>query len=190
MFYFVAHRERTNERTNAAQWRLRERGALHAALLPYWCHAVLRGAPPTPVTVGPPLRPPPLPPLVAGVAAGAAGAAAVGAGQRWQRSQHHALEHAAAMLRRLLLGGTRGADVVADLAVLAGGLLSPAPPASLGHGGGGGAAAAAVVAVTPVLGRLALAVPRGGVEQLKRDIAPLSATQLVALLREAGADDG
>ena len=32
--------------------------------------------------------------------------------------------------------------------------------------------------------------PRGGVERLKRDIAPLSATQLVALLRVAGADDG
>ena len=46
------------------------------------------------------------------------------------------------------------------------------------------------VAVTPVLGRLALAVPRGGVERLKRDIMPLSTTQLVALLREAGADDG
>ena len=44
--------------------------------------------------------------------------------------------------------------------------------------------------VAPVLGRLALAVPRGGVERLKRDIAPLSATQLVALLHEAGADDG
>ena len=57
---------------------------------------------------------------------------------------------------------------------------------------GGAAAAAAVVAVavTPVLGRLALVVPHGGVERLKRDIAPLSATQLVALLREAGADDG
>ena len=197
MFLLLIGNERTNERTNAAQWRLRERGALHAALLPYWCHAVLRGAPPTPVTVGPPLRPPPLPPLVAGVA-GVGGVAAGGAGQGWRRSQHHALEHAAAMLRRLLLGGTRGADVVADLAVLAGGLLSPVPaPPSLGHGGGGGAAAAAAaaaavaaaVAVTPVLGRLALAVPRGGVERLKRDIAPLSATQLVALLREAGADD-
>ena len=46
------------------------------------------------------------------------------------------------------------------------------------------AAAAVAVAVAPVLGRLALAVPRGGVERLKRDIAPLSATQLVALLRE------
>ena len=33
-------------------------------------------------------------------------------------------------------------------------------------------------------------MPRGGVERLKRDIAPLSATQLEALLREAGADDG
>ena len=66
---------------------------------------------------------------------------------------------------------------------------------TLRHGGGGGAAAAAAaaavaVAVTPVLGRLALAVPRGGVVRLKRDIAPLSATQLVALLREAGADNG
>ena len=48
----------------------------------------------------------------------------------------------------------------------------------------------AAAMVAPVLGRLALAVPRGGVERLKRDIAPLSATQLVALLREAGADDG
>ena len=37
---------------------------------------------------------------------------------------------------------------------------------------------------------IAESVPRGGVERLKRDIAPLSATQLVALLREAGADDG
>ena len=42
------------------------------------------------------------------------------------------------------------------------------------------------VAVTPVLGRLALVVPHGGVVRLKRDIAPLSTTQLVALLREAG----
>ena len=61
-------------------------------------------------------------------------------------------------------------------------------------GGAAAAAAAAAavvaVAVTPVLGWLALAVPRGGVVRLKRDIAPLSATQLVALLREAGADDG
>ena len=37
---------------------------------------------------------------------------------------------------------------------------------------------------------IAESVPRGGVGRLKRDIAPLSATQLVALLREAGADDG
>ena len=64
------------------------------------------------------------------------------------------------------------------------------------EGAAAAAAAAAVVvvavvavAVTPVLGRLALVVPHGGVERLKRDIAPLSATQLVALLREAGADD-
>ena len=46
------------------------------------------------------------------------------------------------------------------------------------------------VAVTPVLGWRALAVPCGGVVRLKRDIVPLSTTQLVALLREAGADGG
>lgn len=48
--------------------------------------------------------------------------------------------------------------------------------------------AAAAEAVT-----LAVAVAAGGargVERLKCDIAPLSATQLVALLHEAGADDG
>ena len=52
------------------------------------------------------------------------------------------------------------------------------------------AAAVVAVAVTPVLGWLALAVPCGGVVRLKRDITPLSTTQLVALLREAGADGG